>query len=110
MSITTTPQTFQDVFQEDGAAQDCLETRLHLSPSVGKGTVLTTRIKQGLELSVMNYSLNRPIDLSIDDDMRETYRKTYGLGFLASGKTRTWIHDVKDPVRCGSGGKIGVTS
>lgn len=104
MSITTTtPQTFQDVFQKDGFAQDCLETRLHLSPSVGEGTVLTTCIKQGLELSVMNYRLNRPIDLSIDDDMKETYKKTYGLGFLASGKTSTFIHDFKDPVLGGSG-------
>ena len=103
MSITTTPQTFQDVFQEDGAAQDCLETRLHLSPSVGKGTVLTARIKQGLELSIMDYRLNRPIVITVDDDMRQTYRETYGLGFLASGDTRTWIHDIKDPVHGGSG-------
>lgn len=103
MSITTTPQKFQDIFQEYGAAQEGLETRMHLSRSAGKGTVLTTRIKQGLELSVMDYWLNRPIDLAVDDDMRETYKDSYGLGFMASGDVRTRIHDVKDPVHSGSG-------
>lgn len=103
MSIKTTPQTFEDIFKEDGSAQEGLETRLHLSPSAGEGTVLTTRIKQGLELSIMDYRLDRPILLTVDDDMRETYRKTYGLGFLASGDTRTWIQDTKDPVQGGSG-------
>jgi AraC-like DNA-binding protein len=98
-----TPQAFQDLFQEDGASQEGLETRLRLSPSVGKGTVLTTRIKQGLDLTVMDYRLNRPIDLQVDDDMRETYRETYGLGFGTSGNVRTRIHDVKDPVHTCSG-------
>lgn len=103
MSIKITPQTFEDIFKEDGSAQKGLETRLHLSPSAGEGTVLTTRIKQGLELSIMDYRLDRPILLTVDDDMRETYRETYGLGFLASGDTRTWIQDIKDPVQGGSG-------
>jgi AraC-like DNA-binding protein len=107
MSMTTIPQTFQDVFQEDGSAQGCCETRLHVSRSAGEGTVLTTRIKQGLELSIMNYRLNRPMDLTVDDEIRENYRETYGLGFMASGDVRTRIDGVKDPVH-GCAGENGL--
>lgn len=103
MSITTTPQTFQDLFLKDRSEQERFETRWHVSRTAGEGTVLTTRIRQGLELSIMDYQLNRPIVLTVDDDMGETYRESYGLGFLVSGNVRTRMHDVKDPVHSCSG-------
>ncbi|MCP4119128.1 MAG: hypothetical protein GY737_27735 [Desulfobacteraceae bacterium] len=98
MSLKNNNRFFQDFFQEDDTVKQPFETCWNISKSMGEGSIQKTKIKQGLDLLIMDYRLHKPFIVN-----HENAAVTYGLGFLVSGNVKTRLHDVKTPVDTCSG-------